>query len=701
MTNIKDKHWEQDKSVATCGAQPRNRRVWARCAGYARPWMRTIDKITRIAGSIALFAGMVCATAQESTKGDLEKYLQSRLAVGEFGEPSCAPVTNLRPVEQGFDDIRVEAIPGAYRVVVAPTRSGWRMVWGVPELLVFTGAGFFTMQERPFSAKDGTMLTAREFRLTRKGYEAMARPGSICFEYRSYRSVELIGLQEVATSERLAGLGKAYRVKYKLHYSDYSGWAKTPEFQYVFSRMLTLSRDAGQSALREELLFRNDSRWVTEREAMQAFAMDAAVLRDPQLREQMARAGEKLASETSERKAARIAAFSVTRLKEMLADEKYRKQLAACLELPLRESDLTTGFWKQDAPPSFILYDDAARRDRAHYEHADEFMRRLQKVGLVTARAFEQEPFPGGRKGSGTQFTVAEDARLALQPHRSGCLQLGDAKLQSLRLTTSATPQGIAFRGWALLGELKTWTPGLAKLFPSVEAIVTQGYGISGLVPLEEGAPLQVQVHAPTFSPKRSTRPSLVPEALTPRTGPAVVDHFPDGAVRMREEGCNISDDGTVVSSGNGCVASRATRGFRAGRAYAEITFRGKEKGAHPGTSTNAAVTSQRSVYSVSGGAAPFSFAGSSTKNQITDGDLIGVALDMDERVLYWHLNGVWMTGRTGSGLGEPLPDLENDYFVVVSVENKGESWRVNFGGSPFSFSPPEGFAPYGSNRKN
>jgi hypothetical protein len=168
----------------------------------------------------------------------------------------------------------------------------------------------------------------------------------------------------------------------------------------------------------------------------------------------------------------------------------------------------------------------------------------------------------------------------------------------------------------------------------------------------------------------------------------------------MVDTSCTVSADGTEVSGfPRSCAQSRASRTFRSGKAYAEIVFQGKASGAHPDTWTNAAVTSQRSLYSLSTGAAPFSFAGSSNKHFIKDGDVISLALDMDSRVLYWRLNGQWMTGRPGTGLGEPMLYPNDEYFIALSVQDKAEAWRVNFGATPFRYPPPEAFPPYGGHR--
>jgi hypothetical protein len=260
--------------------------------------------------------------------------------------------------------------------------------------------------------------------------------------------------------------------------------------------------------------------------------------------------------------------------------------------------------------------------------------------------------------------------------------------------------QGVSFRGWARLYQPRAWAAALAAQFPDVRSILENGYGFTGTVQLTDEAPIQVQVRAPQFALKSA--PRRVPlEPQIAKTGPAVVDLLPAGVVRMQAQGCTISGDGNEVTASVSCREARATRGFRMGKAYAEIGFRGRAKGAHPDTWTNAAVTSQRFLYSLSTGAALFSFAGTHTKHRIKDGDVIGIALDMDAQVLYWHLNGQWMTGRPGSGIGEPMIDTGQEYFIAVSVQDKAEGWRINFGATPFRYPPPDEFPPYGAPRQN
>lgn len=333
-----------------------------------------------------------------------------------------------------------------------------------------------------------------------------------------------------------------------------------------------------------------------------------------------------------------------------------------------------------------------------------ESVRRMEKARVARAEPFDDEPFPGARKGKGISYVLDETLAAALAAQRASCLPLGEAKVESLRIVPAPGTQGIGFRGWAQLINPRPWTAALAGQFPNIQSILELGYGVSGVVQfMGEKEVIQVQVDAPRFGLKNVARAIQIPAPSVSIDGPSVVDRSSDGVVRVHMQGCNISTDGTEVSASGAipCTGARASRGFRGGKAYAEIIFRAKQRGGHPDTWTNAAVTSPRSLSSVSTGAALFSFAGTYTKNRIKDGDLIGIALDMDEQVLYWHLNGEWMTGRPGSGIGEPMVDAGQEYFIAVSVQNKSEAWRVNFGASPFRFPAPEGYLAYGAPRSS
>jgi hypothetical protein len=642
---------------------------------------------------------MLVVPVVASGQTGLEKDLQLRLALGEFGAPACASLTNLRPVEQGFPGIRFDAIPGAHRIVVVPSSSGWRMAMGVPELTVLTAAGFYAMSETTFIAPDGEKRPAREYRLTKKGYLALSQPQQQCYDFVSFGRLELVSSERTQVPERLSGLGEAYRAKFRIHYSELYSWAQTPEFRYVFTKVSNLAQATTAPLYKEQIAFFQNGRWFSEREAMMGLMIDAAALR-AESSGQVHAAREKLAADTPERRAARLAAIKVSALREQLALESNRPRLEPCLDLPVQQADLSGGFWKKDIAPTFVLYDLPERRDVARYEHAADFLQRLQKARLAKSETFEGEPFRGARAGKGLRFILDQAAAASLEASRPTCLPLGVGRVEEIQLGRTGQ-NGIAFRGWVRLSQPRAWTAALAAEFPNVRTIVDQGFGVIGTVSAEDGTPhLQLQLQAPAFAPKQPMRPIRLEPLVVRAVEPTIVDQEPGAPVRMAATGCAVSVDGTEVSGTlRSCTQSRASRAFRSGKAYAEITFQGKATGAHPETWTNAAVTSQRSLYSLSTGASPFSFAGSFNKHLIKDGDVISLALDMDSLVMYWRLNGQWMTGRPGTGLGEPMLYPGDEYFIAVSVQDKAEAWRINFGATPFHFSPPDGFPSYGGRR--
>lgn len=650
-----------------------------------------------IAARIAAAAGMVCLVTSGCARQDFERHLQARLAGGELGGSQCAAVTsNMRPDDHGFEDIRYDWLPGAHRVVLARRANGWRMVFGASELALFTQAGYFTMAETTFKSADGSERPAREFRLTRKGYDAMLRPG--CFEYASGASLEITAITEAAVPERLSGIGKAFRVKYRLHPGKIAGWADTPEFRYVYSKIYTSPDPQGRPLETERTFFNSNGRWLDEREAMMQLMLDASELRQPQARETIEKQRAKMAADTPEKRAEKMRDLTPDALMSRVLDSQRRQQLAPCFDL-VRNVDATS-VWKKDGPAIFAFYENPSlRRENAGRENALELLRRLEKAGLARSTRFSDQPFAGGRPGTGVSYVLDEALAAALDARRGHCLPLGEFKVESVRPAVIPGTPGIELKGWAQLTDPRPWTPALATHFPHVRALLENGYGISGTVQVAgDQEMIQLQAHAPQFELKVPTKGFQTDGGPVAVDGPAIVDLTSDGAVRMSAQGCSISADGTEVSAGAvSCTGARATRGFRKGKAYAEISFRAKQPGGVPDTWTNAAMTSARHMSSVSTGAALFSFAGSHTKGQVKDGDVVGVALDLDEYVLYWHLNGEWRTGRPGSGIGEPVLYPGEEYFIVVSVQSKAEGWRINFGASPFHFAAPSGYPAYGA----
>jgi hypothetical protein len=74
-------------------------------------------------------------------------------------------------------------------------------------------------------------------------------------------------------------------------------------------------------------------------------------------------------------------------------------------------------------------------------------------------------------------------------------------------------------------------------------------------------------------------------------------------------------------------------------------------------------------------------------------GSVIGVALDLSARLIWFSVDGVWQAGgdpATGSG-GLPLGAGNETVFPAVSL-GINDVVSVNFGQTDFAHAPPDGF---------
>jgi hypothetical protein len=78
-------------------------------------------------------------------------------------------------------------------------------------------------------------------------------------------------------------------------------------------------------------------------------------------------------------------------------------------------------------------------------------------------------------------------------------------------------------------------------------------------------------------------------------------------------------------------------------------------------------------------------------------GDVIGVALDLDNELIYFSVNGLWHAAGSPDD-AEGGVDIDND-ASTQTVHPALELWTsdaytANFGQSTFAFPPPDGFDP-------
>jgi len=80
-------------------------------------------------------------------------------------------------------------------------------------------------------------------------------------------------------------------------------------------------------------------------------------------------------------------------------------------------------------------------------------------------------------------------------------------------------------------------------------------------------------------------------------------------------------------------------------------------------------------------------------------GDVVNIAIDSDNRSIWFGRNGVYYEGNPSSGTGASYTNLTAgvEYVVRSFVYNSGGTeaeGRINFGQKPFKFPPPDGFQP-------
>lgn len=78
-----------------------------------------------------------------------------------------------------------------------------------------------------------------------------------------------------------------------------------------------------------------------------------------------------------------------------------------------------------------------------------------------------------------------------------------------------------------------------------------------------------------------------------------------------------------------------------------------------------------------------------------TTGDVIGVALDLDNGKIWFSKNGTWQaSGDPATGINAAFTGISGTYFAAVSSQYTSSSTTVNFGGTGFAYTVPVGFTP-------
>jgi len=81
--------------------------------------------------------------------------------------------------------------------------------------------------------------------------------------------------------------------------------------------------------------------------------------------------------------------------------------------------------------------------------------------------------------------------------------------------------------------------------------------------------------------------------------------------------------------------------------------------------------------------------------NTIASGDIVGIAIDLDNGKIWWSKNGTWQaSGDPAAGTNAAYTGIASDtWFIGGTVYTGGStSFNFNFGQQPFVYTPPTGF---------
>jgi len=79
-----------------------------------------------------------------------------------------------------------------------------------------------------------------------------------------------------------------------------------------------------------------------------------------------------------------------------------------------------------------------------------------------------------------------------------------------------------------------------------------------------------------------------------------------------------------------------------------------------------------------------------------TQGDIIGVAVDLDAGKIWWSKNNVWQaTGDPENGTNPAYTNLYGYYFPMASCYTTGNKARIFGRSEDLTYSPPNGFSPW------
>lgn len=240
----------------------------------------------------------------------------------------------------------------------------------------------------------------------------------------------------------------------------------------------------------------------------------------------------------------------------------------------------------------------------------------------------------------------------------------------------------------------------------STPAPATPGAVIAGgAAPPQAGDADRIEA---TGSAVLRTGPNAPAPAQPPRSSLGVV--WSQGSGRM--PGPAISGGGLILGYGGWGARSvgHVDRGVTTGKHYWELTFSAQPGETHPQSWTSAGIIGLSPTPDMSD-LMRLHEAGSlvlevGRDKSVRNGDVLMFALDAENRLGYWGLNGAWRNGVPGERGGTPLTLRSGQQFMATGSAAapkaggpEGDRWIANFGATAYRYPVPAGFGPYAVGR--
>ena len=409
----------------------------------------------------------------------------------------------------------------------------------------------------------------------------------------------------------------------------------------------------------------------------------------------------------------------------LIAKARSGAPMQACIRLPGKTS--SPGFDIVASPFAATLLDiDAQGAFESRFAAFQMWQTRfgaMVKAGIF--REERAEANPALNRPAGTRFVLDPAYQPWLDPIDATCLRMGDVtpepvalylRLDSKRLGDEQNGAR-AIAKFMLKLDKDAWIGKSSVALPEVDAVKS-----AGGVPVDayfawfdrEGARTwqvaSLRIAASDPEPPRLSAAALAAAAALYEKTPAamadagkpVAGAAPQGDVTWRfASGRGVS--GKVTNEGRTaayCCAGAysmtlASRGVASGRVYAEFTFAATPGKLEGGTWSTIGVIPEPAP-----DAADRADVGPDGKtlwpqreNALKHRDVIGIAIDMDARQIFYSRNGAWLNGQPGGGAGIPLKSGPSQ--VVAALLTGEDTWTANFGKTQFRYPLPRGFRSY------